>query len=151
MNLPSCDYIGSSAFRDCKNLEHLVIGSGVEEIDQYTFNSCEGFEGELLVPDNVKILGKHVFNNTGFESLILGSGLESIEQGAFFGMKNLKSITKPEGLSLDQVAGNKSIFGGTERLYTVPTGFTDTEIEEYLYNQSRYANILSKNLHQDNV
>lgn len=78
--------IGTSAFSGCNNLKDFVIPTSVEEIKENAFERVYYFPSTIVVPGNVKKLGKNVFHNAlhnGNEvsdTLILQEGVEVLDQ-----------------------------------------------------------------------
>ncbi|MBD5132473.1 MAG: leucine-rich repeat protein [Clostridiales bacterium] len=74
--------------------EKIVIGAGVEKIGNYAFAKTTSVE-QIAIPDSVKALGVHVFDNCGFTKITIGKGLESINDYAFRNCVNLTELVIP--------------------------------------------------------
>ena len=105
--------IGDDAFRDCAQLQSLVMPSGIE-IGQNAFAGCTGLADEngfvvhdgvalvwcadektATVPDGVRALGQRLFEGSKISSVQLPSTLERIGEAAFRGCKLLEHVTIP--------------------------------------------------------
>ena len=83
--------IGNYAFYECADLENVNIGKGVETIGEYAFAGKYYYDSEannintLIIPDNVKTIGKSAFQYcTKLEVLKIGNGVETIGAQAFY-------------------------------------------------------------------
>ncbi len=81
--------IGDSAFmmptQDSKLSGTLYFGSSLVSIGNSAFEYCDGFTGDLVLPDTVESVGDYAFSGcTGFEGKIkLGNRLKTIGKFAF--------------------------------------------------------------------
>ncbi|MDY6065947.1 MAG: leucine-rich repeat protein [Finegoldia sp.] len=75
--------------------EEFVINDQGELIQ---WNRPDSFDGSLVIPDGVKIIGANVFSNQGIKSLTLNADLVEIKDGAFSDNK-IKELALPEGLT----------------------------------------------------
>ena len=90
--------IGNNAFIDCKWLENVTLGSSLETIGRYAFESCFGLE-EITIPDSVKSIDDCAFVDcTGLKNIKLGGGLETIGECAFQNCYRLGEITIPDSV-----------------------------------------------------
>ncbi len=100
----ACDFIFSSVFEGCLDIEEIVIEEGykylVEENDfimnadktqlYYSFNDAE----ELVVPEGIVYVGSNAFaNSTNLKSVVLPSTLKQVGAKAFYGCENLEKVT----------------------------------------------------------
>ena len=114
--------IMDSMFYYCKNLETVVIGSGIESIGSYAF--YESGLKSIVIPDSVTSMSSDVFNRCrNLTSVTLGSGLSEIPSECFYYCEKLESIVIPNniqriGYYAFQYSGIKTIdFGtGVERI-----------------------------------
>ena len=127
--------LGDSTFKDCANLEKVIIGNGLTEIKSNQFSSgvngmgltslktvtignsvktidSAAFRGtkieKITIPNNVTSLGIQVFKDCkSLETVTIGNGVTEINSGAFSGCSLLK-LKLP-----DQVAtiGNNAFLG----------------------------------------
>ena len=86
--------IGAFAFANCKNLEKVDFGTGLEVISNNVFEGCERLRS-VEFPPQLKAISNDAFIRSGIESLGLNDGLKKIGNGAFDSTK-LVSITIPE-------------------------------------------------------
>ena len=94
--------IADRAFRDCKKLNHVDFGKGIKDIGGGTilgeiFTGCDRLH-EVVIPGQVKEIGKLTFYDSGLEKITLPEGLEQIGSMAFGHCSNLKEISLPESL-----------------------------------------------------
>jgi uncharacterized protein YjdB len=76
--------IGSSAFKDCKNLQSITFPLSLKVIFDSAFFKCASLDGALNIPSNVEHIGVSAFEKCGnLDSLFLGSKLKSIGACAF--------------------------------------------------------------------
>ena len=89
--------IENCAFRNCKNLKNIEIGSNVESIGLNAFEGCANLTDITLL--NVSDISSEAFKNCiNLNNVELGS-VKTIESNAFDGCKSLVSITIPAGVS----------------------------------------------------
>lgn len=73
----------------------LIIGEGVEEIDDFAFSECKNLQSARIA-GTVKRIRANAFQNCqALELIILEEGIEAIENWAFLDCVNLKQITIP--------------------------------------------------------
>lgn len=85
--------IGKHAFRDCKNLETVVISNGVTSIGNHAFSGCSGLTS-ITIPDSVTSIGSCVFGGcSGLTSVTIGNSVTTIGDYAFDGCSSLTSVT----------------------------------------------------------
>ncbi len=118
----SVSFIGQYAFFDCDSIKNLTIGKGVKEIGSAAFMNCDilniniidisafvnisfgrspkpnasawGYEtNPLSCAKNIFINGEPVTN------VVIPEGTTEIKRGAFYGCKNIKSITLPSSIT----------------------------------------------------
>lgn len=90
--------IGKHAFRDCKNLETVVISNGVTSIGDFAFSGCSSLTS-ITIPDSMISIGSCVFSGcSGLTSVTIGNGVTSIGDYAFYNCSSLTSITIPDSV-----------------------------------------------------
>lgn len=89
----SIDEIGVMAFRDCKNLSQVTLGTGVEIIGREAFWGCP--IETLTIPENVKHINHAAFIGCPISNLYLNDGLETIGYSSFAGIK-IQSLSVPK-------------------------------------------------------
>lgn len=138
--------IGSSAFRDCKNLESVVIPDTVTSIGNYSFQSCTYLESvtigqsvasigdwafykcenlkSVIIPNSVVTIGNRAFSDcNGLQNVSIGNNCANIGNYAFDNCYSLKEITIPENVfSIGIDAFNKC-----EVIY----GYSGSEAQNY--------------------
>lgn len=89
--------IENSAFKNCKNLKNIKIGSNVESIGSNAFEGCVNLTDVNL--SNVSDIYSEAFKNCiNLKNVELGS-VTAINRKAFDGCKSLESITIPASVS----------------------------------------------------
>ena len=89
--------IGEHAFSNCKNLESVSFGTGIEVINEGSFYNCPTLK-QINIPCNIKVIKSLAFLQTGLESVILNEGLETIGTNAFDDT-NLTEIVIPQSVT----------------------------------------------------
>ncbi len=87
--------IGESAFRHCCNLDRVVFEDREVplEIGYAAFRQCEKLKRVQIA--NITRLGKLCFSESGLEEVEIDGNLAEIPARAFFGCKNLYTISLP--------------------------------------------------------
>lgn len=62
--------IGMEAFYDCERLQSVKFGNNLEEIGSEAFAKCTSLTGELVLPENVKMIAEEAFANTNIQKAI---------------------------------------------------------------------------------
>lgn len=89
--------ISEGAFRNCKNLKNIEIGSSVKSIGKNAFEGCSNLTDISLT--NVTDINYDLFKNcNNLKNIELGS-VENLYRGAFYGCKSLESITIPASVN----------------------------------------------------
>lgn len=130
--------IESNAFKNCKNLKNIEIGSNVTSIGSNAFEGCANLTDINLT--NVSCINSETFTNCiNLKNVELGSA-ERISQRAFYGCKSLESITIPASVTnidngifvnCDSLK-NINVADGNQ-IYSVVNGclYSGTELKEY--------------------
>lgn len=81
--------IGDRAFKNCENLETVIIsGNTLKEIGDYAFSDCKSLVGVDL-PESVETIGEYAFANcTGLNKIVIGKNVTSIGDYAFYNCFN---------------------------------------------------------------
>lgn len=103
----NCIAIEDYAFRNCVNLETLVIGDHVNDIGDSTFLACEALKNVTL-GSGIDSIGQFTFSDcTALEEIVIPEGVTAIgylmEEGecgsSFDGCTSLKKIVLPASLT----------------------------------------------------
>ena len=86
--------LGTFAFANCKNLEKVDFGTGLEVINHNVFEGCVNLHS-IELPSQMEAILSDAFIRSGLESVVLNDGLKKIGDGAFDSTK-LVSVTIPE-------------------------------------------------------
>lgn len=164
--------IGAEAFYGCTSLSIIMIPDSVTNIGGYAFNGCKGLTSITGSATNVSavarqarptsfvvnitsgnIIDNYAFSEcTGLTSIAIPDSVTSIGYSAFFGCKELTSVTIGKGITnigdyafcnciglkdvtfSDSVTSiGKSAFYGCSSLTTVTIGNSVTSIGEYAF------------------
>ena len=88
----SVTFIGGNAFMRCDNIETVVLGSGVEELDSNVFCDCNKLKN-LTLNDGLKVIGYGAFSSCwSLESVRVPASVTRIESNAFQDCRGLKRI-----------------------------------------------------------
>ena len=114
--------VRNKAFSNCKNLEHVNFGHGIQRIGSSSrcFQSCHKLK-RIEFPEQVRNIGEKSFMNCGLEEVIFHEGLKNISSSAFAYCDELKKIFLPDSL---QYIGRFN-FAKVEDIYlnhSVPVG-----------------------------
>lgn len=83
-------------FRDCRNMESILIPEGIVSVGAYAFQKCEWLR-EVLLPEGLSYLGKGAFYGcTGLQRVELGNRLAQLEAKTFEGCQLLESCRIPD-------------------------------------------------------
>ncbi len=102
--------------RECRNLQTVIFTGHTENLLSIKKAAFEGTEmlTEISLPDNIRLIEKYAFYDSGIKNIHLPENLEQIGNYAF-AMSNLESITVP-----DKVAElGVKIFSGCYKLTEV--------------------------------
>ena len=99
--------IPGSCFQDCKCLTGgLDIPEGVESIGSYAFNGCIGMRGSIKLPNSLKSIGSHAFYQSSFQGeLVIPAQIKILTQ-CCFSNTNITSVVFKEGSELILLQGN---------------------------------------------
>lgn len=83
------------AFYNCKSLQTVVLGSGVESVGDYAFYKCTGLKS-VSIPDNIDTIGAYAFQGcTGLTSMVFPASLTKIGDYAFYDCTSLRNLYFP--------------------------------------------------------
>ena len=88
VTIPAGVKMGSSVFRDCKQLTKASIEKGVKSLSSYTFKGC-----------------------SALKSVTVPSGVTKIERSVFSGCKNLTKVTLPKTVTS---IGKNALYGASK-------------------------------------
>lgn len=114
--------LASYAFKDCENLGHITIPSGVTvighaafwnsnvksvtipdsvtEIESLAFKGCDDLKS-IKLPKNVTVIGDDMFKECAvLESVTLPEGLTEIGTNAFSGCESLEELKLPDSMTV---------------------------------------------------
>jgi len=119
--------IKAGAFRDCKNLERIILPSSLETIERYAFCGCENLtealpeDGTGKVPSIITIESFAFQNCISLERIILPDSLQEMGISVFENCSSLVKVEIPRKvLKLDS-----SVFSGCKSLRSVDLSLTE--------------------------
>lgn len=90
--------IASEAFKDCAQLEKIVLPKNLTEIENRAFSGCKALK-EIVMPQKLVRLGAKAFEYCeSLESIELPNGLAELSRGVFSNCKNLRDVKLPHTL-----------------------------------------------------
>ena len=102
---PSNSNIGYNTFRQCANLESIVIPEGIKVIPMEAFTECLKLNS-VTIPSSVEKIGFKAFDNTGLAEITIPANVTDIGGKTFAHNQNLKTvisyITNPFDISDDK-------------------------------------------------
>ena len=97
---PSVRWLGTSVFKDDKNLRHVVLPEGLEVIQDWAFEGCTSLE-EITIPSTLRLLGRRAFYDcTGLKVIRIPQRTYIEEMSLSTGGDDLRielTETKPAG------------------------------------------------------
>ncbi len=116
---PNCKIIYDSAFKDCVNVESLVIPNGVLDIGSLAFGGCSSLV-EITLPSSLENISESAFKNCIFlESISIPANVRSVGVGTFDGCIALHTISFSNGI--EQLP--EEVFKNCKKLvnFTIPS------------------------------
>lgn len=147
--------IGIGAFYKCSSLYgELVLPAGLKELGERAFAYCEkmtgsieipegvtmipygcfqhgGFNGNLILHDNVVTIGKEAFESTSLKGeLVLPNKLEVLSEKVFYGCDFSGELSLPSTL---RTIGNESLYGNSRLTGVIEIPEDMSSIGEYAF------------------
>lgn len=88
--------LDEKAFHDCKELQNIDFGSGLETIRGFAFQNCTSLT-HIKLPPQMKSIERYAFCDSGVKNVELNEGLLLIYEGAFSGCK-IDELRLPDSL-----------------------------------------------------
>ena len=90
--------IGSNAFRNCSQLDSIILPSTLEWIGDNAFRNCNNLKS-IVLPSRLKETGYSVFRNcTSLTSVKMSNSITYIENSTFANCSSLTEITIPNSV-----------------------------------------------------
>lgn len=124
--------IGGAAFQGCHSLTSLTVPETVEEIGSYAFDECYNLSFVQL-PEHMEHISAYAFADTALKEVTVPKGIEFLGNFLFFNCRNLRTITLQEGL---KNIGNSS-FAGCSSLEEIEVPSTVELIRKNAFYQCR--------------
>lgn len=131
-------FIGSSAFKGCKNLKEVQIPVSVEEINSKAFYGCTGMEDiKISTASNLSSIGNQAFTTGSLlNDLIIPITVMNISSEAFLGCSVSRlHLNRPEPLEV-------KIVPKTDATLCVPKG--TAELYRNTRNWCNFKNIIEE-------
>ena len=113
--LDGVEIIGKGAFKNCSELENVVIPDSVKAIDYTTFEYCSKLTS-IIIPNSVTSIGWNTFNGCSeLTNITIPNSVTSIGENAFSDCVKLSSINIPDNITNI----NRRAFSGCSNLSTV--------------------------------
>ena len=121
--------IESQTFKDCNFSGPLRIPDGVIEIGYYAFSDYYCYECDLILPSNLKTLGKYAFLSCGFNKLFYPSTIREQSEESFVYSEFRGGLELDENIrTIPTRLFTKTTFGG---LLNLPDGVKDIGYEAF--------------------
>ena len=98
--------ISASAFENCTALTEINIPSGISRIPDKLLSGCKSLKA-IQIPDTITEIGASAFENcTGLTEIVIPESVQSIQREAFSGCSNLTAVQIPEATDVSGDALN---------------------------------------------
>lgn len=135
--------IGTGAFKDCKQMEKVMIPGSVIEIQDNAFQNCSGLR-EVVMPSTVKKLGKAVFSDCrNLSNINLPDSITNIPEKCFYYCKELHALSFPA--SVKWIDGQAFAESGLRNV-SLPEGIQKIGSEAFGYCRSLRSILIPKEL-----
>lgn len=92
--------ICKGAFAECKNLIEIDLPEGLEKIESETFNECISLT-KIIIPSTVKEIGSKAFRLCiSLKEIVLPEGIQVIHELLFSGCQRLEKIMVPSSVKI---------------------------------------------------
>lgn len=138
-----------NSFRDCPNLERVILNEGLEKIEFESFNNCKKLE-TITIPSTVNYLGNDTFLNNNLKSIIIENNpLYTVEGNCIINTIN-NSVVKgginpiiPNGIS---VIDTKAFYGNETIIdLTLPESINSISSDAYMNCINMKSLLIPKN------
>lgn len=136
IKLPDSLYIlDEKAFHDCRELQSIDFGSGLETIKGFAFQNCTSLT-HVKLPLQMKSIERYAFCDSGVENIELNKGLLLIHEGVFSGCK-IDELKLPDSLenigTFNDASGIKCI-KSSHFIKDIPLNACRAGASSYLYD-----------------
>ena len=101
------NFIASSAFADCKQIESVIISDGVKSIGKLAFANCTSLK-KVIIPDSITSADGGIFYGCiALEDVVLGKGIKELKHAEIRTTTNNVTTTKTHGMFEGCVALSK--------------------------------------------
>ena len=139
VSLPSTlSSMGTSAFRECRNLTGVVLPDALKDVKEYAFYQCTNLKAVSLGNQTVTI-EKYAFMDTPIENLVIPSSTRTIAPCAFVQCSKLKSLI----INNAPVAIGWAAFGRCSNLEEVNLGSKTYDLGNILRGENYGAGVFN--------
>ena len=136
IKLPDSLYIlDEKAFYDCRELQNIDFGSGLETIKGFAFQNCTSLT-HVKLPPQMKSIERYAFCDSGVENIELNEGLLLIHEGVFSGCK-IDELKLPDSLenigTFNDASGIKCI-KSSHFIKDIPLNACRASAQSYMYD-----------------
>lgn len=103
--------IGMEAFYDCERLQGIKFGSNLESIGSSAFEKCSSLTGEVVFPENVKIIREMAFADTSVQKAVFWCKDGEYRKFQLYGYVSTAAeeyAKKTEGIQFNSLGGKLS-------------------------------------------
>jgi len=115
------------AFSGCSNLSSVTLSNSLTKIGSNAFASCSKLTS-IVIPNSVTSIGESAFLDTGLDSVAIPDSVTSIGNSAFAYCKSLTTINIPNGV---KTIGNRTFGACGFTTFTIPNGVTAIGYEAF--------------------
>ncbi|MGN1298007.1 MAG: leucine-rich repeat domain-containing protein [Clostridia bacterium] len=91
--------VGKYAFYYCTNLNNITLPNSITNVESNAFQYCKSLS-DIKIPDSVTNIGSYAFNGcTSLENITISNNLKTIESRVFWGCSKLASIVLPDSIT----------------------------------------------------
>ena len=139
--------IGSYSFKNCKNLEEVIIPNSVTHIDTSAFEGCSYLQSATL-STNLIAIGSSAFKGcASLESISIPNSVTHIDTSAFEGCSYLQSVT----LSTNLIAIGSSAFKGCGSLERIVIPLSVQYIDDEAFKNCSSLSVVTVNRRITNI
>lgn len=136
LSLTKITEIYDESFKECLDLQKVVLPKGIKKIGERAFCDCSKLES-LNLPDSIEELSVACFMGCALKEVFIPTGLKIIPKSSFMGCSNLKYVVIPENIQTI----NNSAFSGCTSIKGVRISIGFRENIDKIFENSNHLNI----------
>ena len=122
-------FIGEGAFRNCINLESVILPDNIKSIESYTFDGCKKLK-EITIPSGVSYIGAEAFAGcVACESIVIPASVTVIGKFAF------RNFSGGEGSVMFEIYGGWKLYDDSDNWVN------DADFKNSMYTPTSYITI----------